>query len=119
MSSNPYQAPEKLIEIQPGNLPSGFLVVKNIGVLSVAKMMGCLYAAIGLIIGGIISLISLVGAVAGPGANAFPAVFGVLSIILIPLVYGIMGFIAGIIIAALYNVIAAVAGGIEMQVAHR
>jgi hypothetical protein len=37
------------------------------------------------------------------------------AIILMPIMYGIMGFIGGIISAALYNLLAGIIGGIEMN----
>ena len=43
------------------------------------------------------------------------AFFGVGSIILFPIVYGIMGFIGGLITAVLYNLLAGFVGGIEME----
>jgi uncharacterized oligopeptide transporter (OPT) family protein len=50
------------------------------------------------------------------GANALGAVvFGVGSVIFLPIIYGIMGFIGGIISAAIYNVVAGVVGGVELN----
>ena len=43
------------------------------------------------------------------------AFFGVGSIILFPIAYGIMGFIGGLITAVLYNILAGFVGGIEME----
>lgn len=119
MPSNPYQSPEKLSEGRAGNWQVGrtnSLVVKKIGVLSAAQMLGCLYAALGLIVGGFFSIFALAGAAAGGGEGLPAMLFGVLSVIVIPIIYGVMGFIGGIIMAVLYNLIATVAGGIELQV---
>jgi hypothetical protein len=62
---------------------------------------------------GVISLIAipflLLGAMFGPAH----AGFGLLFIIIIPIVYAIVGFIGGIISAVVYNVVAKWTGGIE------
>jgi hypothetical protein len=40
---------------------------------------------------------------------------GIGALIFLPIMYGIFGFIAGVIGAFLYNVIAGVVGGIEIE----
>ena len=92
------------------------MVVKSIGVLSVGKVLACLYALLGLLVGGFFSLLAIAGAAAG-AANGGPAalLFGVGAIIILPIFYGLIGFVGGIIMAALYNVVASIAGGIEVQ----
>jgi hypothetical protein len=96
------------------------MVLKSIGVLSCGKLMGTMYACLGLIFGAFMSLISLIGVAAAPGGpgneNAIGAAFvGVGAIIFLPIFYGVMGFIGGIISAAIYNVIAGFIGGIELE----
>jgi hypothetical protein len=94
-------------------------VVKRVGVLSLGKVLGVLYALLGLIIGAFFSLFALVGAVAAGGeGGAATLLFGVGAIIMFPVLYGIGGFIGGIIVAALYNVVVSVAGGIELELEH-
>lgn len=93
--------------------------IKRVGVFSVGKVFGALYGLMGLIFGVIFSCISLLGSAAAfsseVGNNgAFGLIFGVGSIIFLPLFYGIAGFIVGIIMAALYNLIAGWIGGIEI-----
>jgi hypothetical protein len=93
-------------------------VVKRVGVLSVGKVMGILYALLGLIIGGLFSLFSLAGAVvggAGGQENVLAMLFGVGAVVILPLFYGVIGFIGGIITAALYNLVASYIGGIEVE----
>jgi hypothetical protein len=94
------------------------MVLRSVGILSCGKVMGAVSALIGLIIGCFMSLIAVAGIAAAnqPGqAGAAGLVFGAGAIILLPIFYGIMGFIFGMIYAALYNVIAGVIGGIEMD----
>jgi len=98
------------------------MVLRSIGVLSVGKVMGLMYATMGLFIGGCIALIALAGAAIpqppqaqGPNPIAMMAGLGIAAIIVIPIVYGIIGFIVGIIGALIYNGLAAVVGGIEFN----
>ena len=92
--------------------------VKRLGVLSLGKMLGLLYALLGFIIGLIFSCVSLVGSVAMiselGGEGAFGLLFGIGSIVLFPIFYGVIGFIAGLLVAFLYNIIARFVGGIEI-----
>ena len=96
------------------------MVLKKIGVLSCGKILGVLYALLGFLIGAIVSLVSMVGAAIGRGGSDSPEafvglLFGVAAIAVMPLVYGGMGFIGGLITAALYNVVAGFAGGLEVE----
>ena len=95
------------------------MVVKRIGPLSCAKLAGTLYAIVGLCIGAVLSLVSLAGGFAGQSgdAAAFGAIFGVMAIVIVPVIYGGMGFISTLIGAALYNLLAGVVGGVEIDVA--
>lgn len=92
------------------------MILKSVDVFSAAKVLGCMYAALGLIIGGLITLLSLAGANIGRG-NAGPAalLIGAGAIVVVPVFYGVIGFIGGAIMAALYNVIASVTGGLEIE----
>lgn len=93
-------------------------VVKRVKALSVGKVTGVLYALLGLIAGALFSLASLAGSVLGSASgqdNPFAILFGVGSIVLFPVFYGIAGFIGGIITAALYNLAASFVGGVEVE----
>jgi hypothetical protein len=80
---------------------------------------------IGLLIGAFMALMSLAGvainAQQGQGnAVQIPAIFlGVGALIFVPLFYGVFGFISGIIYAAIYNLLAGVVGGLEMDFERR
>ena len=93
------------------------MIVRRIGPLSCAKIAGALYAAMGLIIGAFFSIAAIVGgfAAADSGEAAFAAIFGVGAVVLLPLFYGALGFVTTLIAAWLYNVVAGVVGGIEIQ----
>jgi hypothetical protein len=93
------------------------MVIKSVGAVSCAKVAGALYALIGLIAGAFMSLIGLAGVFASSdGGGAIGALFGVGAIVLLPIVYGVFGFVTTFIAAALYNVIAGRVGGIEINV---
>ncbi len=95
------------------------MVLKSIGVASCAKLMGAMYAAIGLILGAMFALLSVLGAglaaAAGDGNAFFGMIFGVGGIIFLPIFYGVLGFIGGAITAVVYNVVAGLAGGLELE----
>jgi len=95
------------------------MVIRSIDSVSLGKVLGCLYALIGALIGGVFALISVLGiGVGGNGdasAMAFAAGFGIAALIIFPLLYGVLGFIGGIISALLYNVVASMVGGIEFE----
>lgn len=92
------------------------MIVKRIGPMSLAKISAALYALIGLIIGAIISAVSMVGgALGGSDAGMMGMVFGAAAVILLPLLYGCMGFVGSLIGASLFNLAAGWVGGIELD----
>lgn len=98
-------------------------IVRSVGVLSVAKISGCIYAVMALIFVPFVlmaGLMGALGALANSGSHdnpiaAFGAVGMVLLAIFIPIFYGIFGFIAGLIGALLYNLMAKWVGGFEIE----
>jgi len=74
----------------------------------------------GLIMGLIVFLMSLVGAGVNQNAGpAFAAGMGIGMAIVLPIFYGVLGFIGGMIYAAIYNLIAAITGGSPLNEARR
>lgn len=97
------------------------MVLRSVGVWSVAKVSAALYACIGLFAGALFAGISLVG-VGLAAANQeeampawFGAVFGVGAIVFLPILYGVMGLVFGAIFAGLYNVLARMVGGVVLD----
>lgn len=86
--------------------------VKRIGVLSLAKIFGLLYAIFGLIFGALLAVLSLFGL----NAEETGLFFGAASIIIFPIIYGILGFIGGLITAFFYNLVAGKIGGLEVEI---
>ena len=96
------------------------MVLKKVGALSCGKVLGILYALVGLLVGAVVSLVSMVGAAIGSARGESPeaflgVLFGVAAIVAMPLLYGGMGFIGGLMSAGLYNVVAGVVGGLEVE----
>jgi hypothetical protein len=92
------------------------MVITRVGPLSVAKVVGLLNAIIGLLFGGVISLIGMAGFAAGESdASPFAALFGVGAVILLPIVYGCFGFVSTLIMAWLFNIIVGITGGVEVD----
>lgn len=91
------------------------MIVRRVEPMSAAKVGGALYAMLGLVFGCLFTLVSFTGFSA---ANMGPmgALFGVGAIIILPLMYGILGFIFAGLSAFLYNIASKAAGGLEIQV---
>lgn len=117
MSNNPYNTPAQspANTIQPSAMRT--VSVKRIDIVSAGLMIGGLYALLGLLIGGLVSLMAILGVAAAGDGNAMIGglVGGVGAMILMPIIYGGLGFIFGIIGAVLYNVLAAMIGGIKID----
>lgn len=96
------------------------MVVRRVGVWSVARIYGTLTGAFGLTAGVILALVSMVGAglfIQSGDAPAFLGpIFGIGAIVLLPLLYGVMGPAVGALSAVLYNLFAGMVGGIELDI---
>jgi hypothetical protein len=96
------------------------MVVTRIAPVSLAKVLGCIYAVMGLVFGLVLALIASVAGQWGGATDTMPPfmamMFGVGSIVTLPIVYGVLGFVGGVLTAAVYNVVARAIGGIEIDV---
>jgi hypothetical protein len=94
------------------------VIVKRVGVLSLAKIQAVIMAVFGLIIGLFYGL--LLGAMSAmmPSGRDGAAMggIGILSVFIFPIIYAVLGFIAGAIGALIYNFAAGFIGGIEMEI---
>jgi hypothetical protein len=96
------------------------MVIRKVGIGSVVKVAGVLYALLGLVFGFCFALFAMLGLGMAAANNDAPAwfgpFFGVGAIIVLPIFYGVMGAIGGAIMGALYNVVAGITGGLEVEV---
>ena len=90
--------------------------IKKIDVMSVGKLSGFIYAVVGLLSGLLISLFSfsLGSMLSQSSSNNFLSSFGIASIVVFPILYGLMGFVGGVIGAVIYNLAARFVGGIKI-----
>lgn len=112
--SNPFETPA-IAETASGHQT---FRLKKVGILSVAMFSGTAGLIVGLIGGSAFAF----AAVLGLNLNGAPSFgtnvgFGIGMAILLPLAYGIGGFVAGAINAFVYNVLAGLTGGIEFDLA--
>ena len=92
-------------------------VVKSIGPISSMKIQGLLGAIMGLIVGAFLSLAAMLGlATGGSEMGAMGMLFGIGAIIIVPIFYGVLGAIGGLILALVYNVCAKIVGGLEIEI---
>jgi hypothetical protein len=100
------------------------MTIRRFGVMSVAKMYGLLMFIFGLIFGVIYGLFFIIFGAAmsalGTGSEATAGgastiVIGIVMMIGIPIMYGFLGFIMGIIAALVYNGAAGLVGGVKFD----
>jgi hypothetical protein len=99
------------------------MTIRRFGVISVAKMHGLLMFIFGLIIGILYGLFFIVfGAAMSAAGGSDARVGGVSSIVAgigfmigVPILYGVLGFIMGIIGALIYNALSGIIGGIKFE----
>jgi hypothetical protein len=89
-------------------------IVKQFGIVSVGKF----FAVFGLVWGffmGIILAAGLGGMGSGFGAHALGIGAGLLGLVFMVIIGGVIGFIGGVIVAIVYNIVLGAMGGIEMD----
>jgi hypothetical protein len=100
--------------------------IKHLDIVSVMKVCFVVYGIIGLVAGLIVLLVTLAsssligyGEGWGPGrlSGLVRAGFGVIMVPLIAVMYGCIGAVGGLIVAAVYNVICRIIGGIKVTLA--
>lgn len=96
--------------------------IKKVDPFSLAKVLGLLYALLGVIIGLMFAAFGSILADFPMAQNdeatqtMFSTFFGIGSIIFFPILYGIIGLVAGILMAVLYNLVAQWVGGVTIEV---
>ncbi len=93
------------------------MVIRRVGPMSCGKVGGILYAILGLIFGAGMSLVSWLHVAAGEAeGTGMPVLFGVAAVLLFPILYGAMGFVGSLLMAALYNGVVRLVGGLTIEV---
>jgi len=91
-------------------------ILKRIGPASAFKIGLVSHALVGLIAGVFCSLVVLTGAPLASHAHMpFAGTIGAMAVTVCPIVYGIIGGIAAVIAAILYNLAALWVGGVEVE----
>ena len=94
------------------------MVIKRLGPLSLAKVGAVIYAVFGFLAGCFFALIALGSGMAGdaPEPGVFGAMFGVGAVVTFPIIYSALGFVGLLFAAWLYNLVAGVVGGVEVDI---
>ena len=99
------------------------MIVWHVNPISLGKILGAMYVTFGLVAGLIISSFSVLGVATGGIAvpnqiEDLPGLlFGASAVLFLPLAYGALGFVGGLIAAFVYNWVVRFVGGIEIEVA--
>jgi hypothetical protein len=85
--------------------------------MSCAKVAGLLYLVLGFIFGALVSLFAVAGSFAAdqPAGTLGSMIFGAGAIVILPICYAVFGFVMTLIMASLFNVVAGITGGIEVD----
>ena len=96
---------------------NSMVILKKVGVFSLAKLYSVLMFVIGFFIGLFFSFIAYLTKSAAPTTPdlAVYHAIGFWALLIFPVLYGIIGFIAGAVGAFLYNLIAKSVGGLELE----
>ncbi len=89
--------------------------VRRLGLGQTAIVFGAMYLLFGIIISVMFAAIGAVMPRGEMGPEAF--MFGGMFLIFMPLMYAVLGFISGLLVALFYNVIAGMTGGLEVELA--
>ena len=101
--------------------------IRRVSALQAGKMAALIYAGMSLIFVPIVAVVMGFGALASFAAAAsgdhhaaaLPAALGVgiflIGIVMVPIFYGMIGFIIGAVGALIYNLVAKWVGGIEIE----
>lgn len=87
--------------------------IRRLGVAQMAKVMGTLYFLLGILFAAIMALFGSM--FRGTGEEDAILFGGGAFLIALPVLYGIIGFLAGALIAWLYNLVAGFTGGLELE----
>jgi hypothetical protein len=91
--------------------------ITKISAISLGKLLGLMYGLFGVIFGAVITSISFFGQfVFQSELNNYDFLFGLGAIIILPIFYGLLGFLLGLLTAWIYNLIARFTGGLKIEI---
>ena len=98
-----------------------FITVTRVGVLSIGKLFGTVNLIVGLATGLIASIAATITYLPSEAHTFTEGLLGALAIILAavilyPLVMFLFGWIYGVLVSFIFNVVIGVSGGVELQV---
>lgn len=88
--------------------------IRRVGVRSVFLLFLILYGAVGLMVGGVVAVLGSLGMAPEAASTAVDAL-GWWAVPVLTLLYGLLGGLVGAVAAALYNMAAAVTGGVRVH----
>lgn len=95
--------------------------VKSLDPMGLGKTMAAIYGSISLLFIPVVVIMIIAGIAAGPNQKDFPfagmigVVIGLAMIVILPLMYAFIGFVAGALMAVVYNLVSRWIGGIIME----
>ncbi len=96
------------------------MIIKSVGVMSVARVAAAIYGVFGLIAGVVFSLAAVTGAgldrEVGAQVSWLGPMFGLGAIIALPVLYYVLGFVGGAIGAWVFNNVSRATGGVQVEV---
>ena len=93
--------------------------LKKVRLLSLAKLQGILFAYVGLLCGILYSFGGFIYDLVTTGSLNLGTALAFFAIVGMPLSFAFFGFIAGVILAVLYNLFSRVFGGADIDLSHR
>jgi Transmembrane domain of unknown function (DUF3566) len=92
-------------------------ILRRIGPASAFKVGLATYAMVGLVAGVFCGAIALAGVSFGPRARMpWAGSIGLLAVVMCPIVYGLIGGIAAVVSALIYNLAARLVGGLSVEI---
>jgi hypothetical protein len=90
--------------------------IKKITPSSVARVLGIMYACLGLVLGIIMMMVTILGSFfSAVGVGATSILFGLGAFIFFPILYGGIGYVLGAFFGWLYNFTLKWSGGVEIE----
>ena len=92
------------------------MVIRRVGPLSCAKVAGLLYLIMGFIFGAFVSTFAVGGVLASRTDSSLAGLlFGAGAVLILPICYAVFGFVMTLLMAALFNLVVGITGGIEVD----